>query len=467
MAWQDVQIVGGAYSDDTRPWTCQDTVNYLVLPAERPGGRSDAILRSAPGLVDYCTTQSKPVRGVHDAEGLLLAVVGTTLYRINTDGTSTSLGSIPGVSRVSMAHNQIENGNEIVIFNGQSGYVYNTVAAALTQITDEGFPGSYVADFIDGYIVGADPAGRFWFHSDLSQATQYNTLDRSDAESQPDKIVTLIVTGGEVLVFGERSGEFFRNEGAATGTFQRVDGVSMDIGCASRYSLARIDNTVCWLGHDGNIYQLQGNSPVRISTSAIEQAISGLNWKNAFAFTFEDRGHKVFYLTFPDGHTWGYDVLSREWHRRESYGLKRWRINTLTRWRRDWYSGDFSNGQISRVDWDVMMEGDQPLVARRRTGVSHASGNAIIVQAARVEFDVGRVGVGVTDHHCSIRYSDDGGHNWSNARVVSIGTSGEYRRQVNLRRLGRTRHRVWEIEVSSPAKRDIVAATWSPELTDA
>jgi hypothetical protein len=467
MRYEPVNIVGGTYADDTRPWTVQDTVNWLVLPAEREGARSQSILRSAPGLVDYASTQNKPVRGAHDAEGLFLVVAGRTLYRVNTNGTTTSIGTIPGVGRVEMAHNQIENGNQIVIVNGQSGYVYNTVAGALTQITDGAFPGSPIADFIDGYIIGVDPFGRFWFTSDLNQATEYSTLDRQDAESQPDKIVTAIVIGDLVLVLGQRTGEFFQNTGAATGTFQRVPGVTMDIGCASAYARARLDNSVYWLGNDGNVYMLQGNSPVRISTSALEQAISGLNWSNAFAFTFEDRGHKVFYLTFPDGQTFGYDVLSREWHRRESYGMKRWRINTLTRWRRGWYAGDFSNGTISRVDWTVMKEGAQPLVARRRTGVSHANGNKVIADALKLVFDVGRIPVGVTDHFCSIRYSDDGGHNWSGSRVMSIGDAGGYLQTVVARRLGRFEQRVLEVEVSSPGLRDLIAAGWAPRLTTA
>lgn len=464
MNWQPVQIVGGAYADDTRPWTSQDTVNWLPLQAERIGARSDWILRSVPGFRQYATTQNKPVRGAHDAEGLFLVVAGRTLYRVNTNGTTNSIGTIPGVSRVSMAHNQIENGNEVVIVNGQSGYVWNTVVGALTQITDEAFPGSPIADFIDGFIVGVDPAGRFWFISDLTQATQYNSLDRSEAEAQPDKIVTAIVVSGLVLVFGERTGEFFENTGNTTGTFQRVPNVTMDIGCASPHARARLDNSVYWLGHDGNVYRLQGNSPERISTSAIEQAISGLNWGNAFAQTFEDRGHKLFVLTFPDGHTWQYDVLSQEWSRRESVGLKRWRINTLTRWRRRWYGGDFSNGKLYLLDWDEMTEDGQPIVSRRRTAVAHADGNAIVVHGLKLIFDVGRVDVGRTDHYCSVSYSDDGGHNWGYPAVESIGAAGQYRQTVELRRLGRTTERVWEVSVSSPGKRDLIAASWMAEV---
>ncbi|QWF19298.1 packaged DNA stabilization protein [Lysobacter capsici] len=458
--WQPVQIVGGAYADDTRPFSCQDTVNYLPLQAERPGGRSDWLLRSAPGFRQFATTQNKPVRGAHDAEGLFLVVAGRTLYRVNTNGSTASIGTIPGVGRVSFAHNQIENGNQIVIVNGQAGYVWNTVAGALTQITDEAFPGSPIADFMDGYIIGVDPFGRFWFISDLTQATQYSTLDRQDAESQPDKIVTAIVVGDLVLVFGERTGEFFENTGADTGTFQRVRGVTMDVGCASAHARARLDNSVYWLGSDGNVYRLVGNSPQRISTAAIEQAIAGLNWSNAFAQTFEDRGHKLFVLTFPDGHTWQFDVLSQEWSRRQSNGLKRWRLNTLTKWRRQWYGGDFSNGKLYQLDWDEMTEDGAPLVSERVTAVTHADGNPVVVDGVLLVFDVGRVDVGVSDHFCSISYSDDGGHNWSNPAIVSIGKAGEFRRSVELRRLGMTRERVWKVSVSSPAKRDLIAASW-------
>lgn len=461
--WQPVQIVGGAYADDTLPWTCQDTSNWMPLLAERPGGRSDWILRSPPGFKLYASTQNKPVRGAHNAEGLFLVVVGRTLYRVNTNGTTTSIGTIPGVGRVSIAHNQIENGNEIVIVNGQSGYVWNTITNSLTQITDPGFPGTPIVDFLDGYIIGIDPYGRFWFISDLTQATQYNTLDRSDAESQPDKIVTAVVVNGLVLVLGERTGEFFQNTGDTTGTFQRVPNVTMDIGCSSAYARARLDNSVYWQGNDGNFYMLQGNSPVRISTAPIEQAVADLNWANCFAFTFEDRGHKVVYFTFPDGPTFGYDVLSKEWHRRESVGLKRWRISTLTSWRRKWYAGDFSNGKLYLLDWDEMTEDGQPLVSMRRTAVSHADGNPIVVDGVKLIFDVGRIDVGLTDHCCSLSYSDDGGHNWSYPAVESIGAAGQYRQTVEVRQLGMAEQRVWQVSVSSPAKRDLIAASWKAQ----
>lgn len=388
MRWQEVPVVGGAYSDDSKPWSAQDTVNWIPEVAERPGGRSPVMLRSAPGLLSFSLPEAAPVRGLHNVEGRLLAVVGRTLYRIGTNGVPVSIGTIPGVGRVSIAHNQVTGGNEAVIVNGQNGYIYRTADDTLTQITDEGFPGAKVVDFVDGYIVGVEPFGRYWFHSDLAAAAEYNTLDRSEAEAQPDRIVTLIVTHRDVLVFGERSAEFFYNTGEATGTFQRRDGTEMEVGCAATHSVARVDNSVCWLGHDGCFYRLNGYQPVRISTHAIEQAISRSTWKDCFAVVYEDRGHKIVYWTFPDGQTWGYDVATQEWHRRQSKGMDRWRVNALVRWNRQWIAGDYRNGTVYQLSWDAAHEAGDEIERRRVSGVLHDQQNRVVVNAVELVMDV-------------------------------------------------------------------------------
>lgn len=458
--WSPFPIIDGAYSDDALPWSAQDTVNWLPVRTEVAGTRSEWKLSSPPGLVAFCDTGTNaPVRGTHDVEGKLLAVAGTTLFNITTAGVAEPLGTIPGVDRVTMAHNQIINGNEVAIANGQSGYVYNTITNTLVQITDDGFAGFRSVDFIDGFVAGVEPQGRFWAHSDLADATSYNTLSRYEAETAPDKMVTLKVSHREVLVLGERSGEFYRNAGGINGaTFQRSEGTEMDVGTLSTFGIERRDNSLCWLGNDGLVYQLSGHSPQIISTGPIASAIADLDLASAFAMAWEDRGHKVFYLTFPQGQTFGHDAWTGKWHRRESFGLERWRVNTLTRSNGTWYGGDYANGKIYRLDWETMTEDGAPMVSRRRSGVLHASGHPLTVAGVKLGFDVGRVPVGVTDHHCNIRYSDDGGHNFSEARICSLGAAGQYRITVDERRWGRADYRVWEIEVSSPAKRDLIDA---------
>ena len=57
-----------------------------------------------------------------------------------------------------------------------------------------------------------------------------------------------------------------------------------------------------------------------------------------------------------------------------------------------------------------------------------------------------------------MRYSDDGGHTWSNVKTAGLGLTGEYRKRVQWRRLGKSRHRIYEIACSDPVSLRIVDA---------
>jgi hypothetical protein len=57
-----------------------------------------------------------------------------------------------------------------------------------------------------------------------------------------------------------------------------------------------------------------------------------------------------------------------------------------------------------------------------------------------------------------LRWSDDGGHTWSNEYTCGAGSAGEFTRKVEWRRLGRTRDRVYEISTSDPVSWRVVDA---------
>ncbi|WP_020723484.1 putative Ig domain-containing protein [Stenotrophomonas hibiscicola] len=390
MRAQPVDLIGGFYTSDSLPWSCQDTVNWLPVMAEVAGTRTVSMFATPPGLKPYQQIGTGPIRGMHDCEGLRLIVSGRYLYRISNTGVGVPLGIIPGVGRVQMTHNQFKTGYQVLVENGQGGggYVYNTVDDTFAKITDEGYPGSISSDYLDSYLLGVEPQGRFWFHSNLADATDYNTLDRYEAEAAPDKIVGLAVSQFEVVVFGQRTIEFFFNAGGQTGTFQNRR-QSITRGCASRHTIQKLDNTLFWLGDDGVVYRMEGYAARPVSTRALEKAISGYNWAEAIAFTWEDRGHKVYYLTFPDGQTFGYDVVSGLWHRRESFGINRWRLSHTQKWGRDWFGGDFQNGRTWQLDWDYFLEGDQPIISERSSGVVADNQSALLLPNAELIFDTG------------------------------------------------------------------------------
>jgi hypothetical protein len=66
-----------------------------------------------------------------------------------------------------------------------------------------------------------------------------------------------------------------------------------------------------------------------------------------------------------------------------------------------------------------------------------------------------------SDPEVMLRWSDDGGHTWSNYHLASMGKIGEYFKRVFWRRLGMTlklRDRVYEVSGTDPVKVAIVGA---------
>lgn len=383
-----IQFAGGAYADETMPWSRQDTVNYLPVAAEKAGTATPSMLKTVPGMPLFTTVGTGPIRGMRNVEGRWLIVSGATLYWVNTNGIAVPIGTIPGVGRVDMAHNQITGGNEVLIATGVGGYVYNTVKGELKQITSDSYPGAKCVRFLGQYLVQVEPKGRYFFHSDLADATSYSTLDEYEAEAQPDLILGIEVSQGDLLVLGARTIEVWQNVVSENAAFQKA-GVTIERGVASQFASAVLDNSVFFLGDDGVVYRLNGYTPTRVSTFPIEQALSKCDLKRAFAMAWEDRGHKVFYLTLQDGQTWGYDVSSGEWHRRKSFGLQRWRANALMNCGRFWLAGDMTSGKVYRLDWDSPIEGDQPLERERTLPVLFNTFRKMRVNAVRLMVDTG------------------------------------------------------------------------------
>lgn len=405
MRAQPIQLIGQFYTDDARPWAMQDVCNYLPAAAETEGTRTPTLCKTPPGLSPFVQLPSQgsevpilpgPIRGLHNAEGRLFAVSTSMLWQITPQGVAIPRGTIGGASRVRMAHNQQTFGNELIVVNGSSGYLYNTQTQTFAAISDDGYPGAIDVVFIDGYFVQIEPARRFAFNSGLADGGSYNTLDRWTSEVSPDLLVGLGQTQNELILFSENTAEFFTNEGHAQQPF-RSKRISMERGAASRYGQAHLDNTLFWLGNDGKFYVLEGYSPKRISTRPIEQAIRGLNWGQAFAFVWESEGHAVVYWTFPDGQTWGYDASQGRWHRRASYGLDRWRVSDTAFWEDQWIAGDFQAGRLWVVDWDYPWEYQTEFVSEVVAPVIHDNQARVLMPRLEVLMDTGQPEVEVRE----------------------------------------------------------------------
>ena len=55
-----------------------------------------------------------------------------------------------------------------------------------------------------------------------------------------------------------------------------------------------------------------------------------------------------------------------------------------------------------------------------------------------------------------LRYSNDGGHNYSAWRELSSGETGDFNKPLIARRLGQCTHRIWEFRDASNVAADIL-----------
>lgn len=401
-----INTVNGTYKDPNLAFSAQDALNVIPMMTEKSGTRAVSQYRQAPGLKPFCrigTNSGGEVgfvaagagRGLRVVDGKLYAVAGRNLWQITSAGVSVNYGTIPGVGRVSMAHNQRGLGNELAIDNGQSRYVFNTQAQDLQKVTDESFPGSIKAVFIDGYIVFVDPQGRYWGHSDLSNALNYNTFDQYEAEGQPDRIVSAHESNRELLIFGQDTTEAYVNNPSGSGEapFVRATNTVIKSGCAARDSVCDVGPYTVYLDQNRTVQVLNGYTPVPISTSVIDSALQACTKQqiaNAYAFAVESEGFQIYYLTVPGKFTFGYDFKNREWHRRSSTGLDWWAVTDVVQWNGSWYALDSRRGDILELRWyDYPFDVQEELVREWVTGTISADQNPIFVNELELLFGCG------------------------------------------------------------------------------
>ena len=300
-------------------------------------------------------------------------------------------------------------------------------------------------------------------------------MDFASAEGAPDQLVSVNVDHREAWLFGSSTIEVWYNAGTADFPLQRIQGAFNELGCAAIYSIAKLDNTLFWLGADargrGVVYRANGYQGERVSTHAIEFAIQSYSTiSDAVAYSYQQEGHKFYVLTFPTaGATWVYDTITGAWHERASLingQFDRHRSNCQMNFNNQTIVGDYENGNIYAFDLNVYADNDQPQKWLRSWRALPSGQNNLRRTAHHtLQLDC-ESGIGINDGQGSnpqamLRWSDDGGHTWSREHWTSLGAIGRYQQRVFWRRLGMTqklRDRVYEVSGTDPTKIVIMGA---------
>lgn len=497
-------ILGSSYV--ARSVNAADSRMVNLFPEIVPeAGKEPAFLQRCPGLRLLATVGSGPIRGLwafqSDATAAFV-VSGNTLYKLNTSWGATAVGIVTGSGPVSMS----DNGTQLFIACGGPSYIYNNATGAFAEITDPDFPGAVTVGYLDGYFVFNEPGSQRVWVTSLLDGTSVDPLDFASAEGSPDGLVAVMVDHREAWLFGNNSVEVWYDSGAADFPLTRIQGAFNEIGCSAPYSVAKLDNGIFWLGSDargrGIVYRANGYTGQRISTHAVEWQIQQYgSLTDAIGYTYQQDGHSFYVLVFPNANTtWVYDVSTSAWHERAGWdgtAFTRHRGNCQMAFGDEIVIGDYENGNVYAFDLDVYADNNSVQRWLRSwralpTGQNNLKRTAHHTLQLDCESGVGLNGldpfdpVPAVDETLSLnfaaqlyevyeepvftqgvnpkvmlRWSDDGGHTWSNEHWAELGRIGEYSRRVFWRRLGMTlklRDRVYEVSGTDPVKIAIMGA---------
>lgn len=430
----------------------QVSENCYIVPT--PGGRNPVGLVGCPGSIKLATI-SGACRGAHKMVNVPYLVFGGSLYRVNSSFVATSLGSIGGSARVSMA----DNGDQLVIVTGSGnpGYVYTASTGVLAQITDPDFPGADTTDFVDGYFLFSSTGGQ-WFISALGDGTDYSALDFATNEKAPDDTLAVVEDHGEAMCFGEETIEAWGNTGNVDFPFERNGSAVIERGLYARFSVSKDDNTLFFLGNDLLVYRLNGYTPQIVSDEGTNTELSNYlkagyeaDLRNAYAFTYTDHGHKFYVLTVPNRGTHVYDIATQQWHKRAYWQTETHHSSAyVNAYGKHLFGG--IDGNLYELTRDAHDDDGAILRPLRRCRVVASDGRRIRFKKLKLVMDTGN---GLATGQGSaptlvVRWSDDNGRSWSNERQLDLGVMGDYQRQVITRHMGSSRERVIEFYLTDP-----------------
>lgn len=440
-----------SYSLRSAPASTARLVNCFA-EALPPDAKSPTVLSRVPCFVSTYTGASGVVRGMHYGLGYLWAVIGTRLYRLNEDGSGSNFGTIPGTGRVSMA----SNADYIVVVTNPDAYYADASVTTAAQITDADFTarGAKYVRFIDNYLLFTEPGTGRFFGSDLASATSFDSLNFATAEGVPDNIVGMEVDHRQVLLFGSDSLEIWENTGASGFPFERAINGLIEIGCFNGDTVAKLDNSVFWVANDYTVRKLEGTTPRRVSTHAVEKFLSTVDINTGRAYSYNQDGHFFYVLSFEEG-CWVYDATTGKWHERQTYGHTYYRYQTsAAAYGRVWL-GDAYDYYVGYLDPDTYEDpGDVPQVMQWT--YQPVYGENRLATHDRLEV-IMETGVGLSsgqgsDPQIMCEYSDDGGQTWTTLPTKDIGALGSYSTRVAWHKLGSARQRVYRMSVSDPVK---------------
>lgn len=434
------------------------------------------ILYPSPGLSAHCSlTDCTEVRELHTFGSYVYAVArrgaSSVLWRIDGSGGFSEIGTM-ATSTTGPAW-MVDNGSQLLVCDGVSGYVYTASTGLFVQITDADFPGAGVCVYQDGYGIFFEPSSNRWFHSELHDFLSYDALDFYTKQSTPDNIRSMLSFAREVYIFGTANGtEVWYNYGgdnssADNPTFARNTGGLIQHGCGAAKSPSTFDGErVTWLTDKGQLMQAVRYESQVVSNQMFDRAVKGFStFSDAVAFSYRDQGHVFYQITFPTAdETWVLDGNTKIFHKRQSYttggSYGRHRANCHTLMSGVHYVGDFENGKVYKMDTDYLDDAGNEIKRQLYSREWEGGLNRMFFPPVQVLVEPGVGLVGGSEPEIGLEYSNDGGYTWSTEMLRSAGAVGDYGARAIWHQLGSGYRRMYRLNFTDPVVWRVLGVDW-------
>jgi len=461
-----IPFIGQTYVSQTPELSTQRSIN-LMPEAAPPEDSAGAMLVMTPGVAAWTTAGSGAAsRGGIKVDGVTYAVYGTSLYKVDSGGTATAIGTILGTERCIFA----ENKTQLVIVADAHTYYYTVSTSTLAEITHSSFLEASSVVYLDGYFIFAQKGTNQWFISSLVDdtteevdLTTFDATERARAFTTSGNIVTVAATHKELWLFKDDNfAEVWQGASNVDFPFSRLGGAYLERGILTKHSVVQTDNTLYWIGNDRTIYRASGYIPQRISHHGIEKQLAEADVvADAFAVAWDERGHKLMGFWFETlGCTHVYDAATGMWHERQSIGYGYWRVNGII----DCYGKkivlDSLENKLGELDFDTFTEYGNTIQAIRIGQTLSAEGRQFSLDRIEILFQSGvgtESGQGA-DPDVSLSVSKDFGRNYGTPTRRKLGKIGEYAKRAVWRQRGLYRQATIKILITDPVRRSIVAA---------
>lgn len=268
-----------------------------------------------PGITEIGTT-GNVARGLFVWDDELYGVASQTLYKIATDGSTTTIGTVTGGTAIDTA---IGFNDAVILDRGGNGYTLDASDTLTTMVSPQ-FVASNSVCHINGRFVYIPSDGSPAFFSDVGAADTIQTTSFFDAEELPDKNKVCFNFRNVLYIGGKDSFELFRDFGETVVPFRRLN-ARIDNGYIG--GILEYNNTFLFVGRekdqDFGIYAIgQGLAPKisneyidtilkTYSEEELENCVSGrIKWNGFDLATFTFSRHA---FGFYGGNWFELDVL--------------------------------------------------------------------------------------------------------------------------------------------------------------